>query len=131
MPGGTGGLAGGLRSIFAPVDFNTVGPVRLFFVTQPSGGVAGEPLAPVQVRALNGTGTPVAGVQVTLDAAFPETLTGTTTLVTGPDGLATFADLRISRTGEARLKSEGTVVGRPAILVLGRKTDPFTVTAPD
>jgi hypothetical protein len=131
MPGGTGGLAGGLRSLFQPIDLTTVGQVALTFTAEPVSGIVNQPLSPVQVRALTGRGTPVAGVQVTLEAVFPATLEGTITLVTGPDGFATFTDVRIPQAGQTRLKAEGTVLGRPAIEVFSRKTEPFTVSSPD
>jgi hypothetical protein len=131
MPGGTGGLAGGLRSVFSTLDLATTGDISLAFTVQPVNGVVNQPLAPVQVRATTARGVPVAGVQITLASRFPANLSGTTTLVTGPDGSATFADLRVDRVGETELKAQGTVVGRSAIVVRGKGSNRFTVGPAD
>jgi hypothetical protein len=85
------------------------------------------------VRAATRAGSPVAGVEVTLTVTTnngqPGVLRGTTTLVTGADGLATFDNLFFEgngATGGYRIVAEGIVLGRPGT-VTPATSDRFNV----
>ncbi|HVS88720.1 MAG TPA: kelch repeat-containing protein [Candidatus Acidoferrum sp.] len=75
---------------------------KLAFLVQPSNGTAGQPISPaVQVRAADMTGTPLAGVTVTLQFATnpgSATLSGATG-VTNLSGIAAFPNLSVSAAG--------------------------------
>lgn len=126
-PGGIGGSTGGIHSVF------TAAPVQatLTFIVQPSDSRVNQIIAPpVQVRAVDATtGKTVAGVQITLmqinNNGVTGTLNGTTTRPTDNSGIATFADLSLSKAGGYVLVASGSVVGRDAIVVPTIPSDHF------
>ena len=119
-PGGLGGSTGGIGSEFGPLVVNTA---NLTFVVQPSDVSVNQVITPaVQVQATDATtGTPIPNVSITLSSTnnngTPAELGGTLTQITGPNGIAIFADLTQAKTGGYLLVANGTVGGRPAINV--------------
>jgi len=100
----------------------------LSFVNQPTDTDFGQIIsAPggVSVKAQNGVGALLQGVPVSLSIANPSigTLTGISTVPTGPDGIAKFVFLKITAVGSYALKAT-TSGGVPAI------SAPFDITIP-
>lgn len=126
--GGTGGTAGGF-SRFGVVN---AGAVNLTFVVQPSDASTGTVITPpVEVRATGngGTGLPDVAVSVTtvLNNGTPLELLGTTTVVTGSDGIARFTDLRLTKPGVVILQVSATTPGYPTATMTSQ---PFHITDP-
>jgi len=105
------GVGTGTTTIFTGADLFFGGntkvtvtpPSSLAFVTQPANALPGLAITPpVQVLILDGSGTPVPGVNVTIAIGINPssgTLSGTTTETTDVTGTATFADLSINNLG--------------------------------
>ncbi len=85
------------------ITITTAGIASLAFVTQPSDTLFGQVIAPlVSVRAIAASGSPVAGLSVTVAIGTNPsggTLSGTLTAVTGSTGVAVFPTLNIDKTG--------------------------------
>ena len=97
--------AGGLSPVTSVAfDITPGAATQLAFTSQPANAVAGATLSPaVQVTALDPAGNPVPGFTGSVTVAFGNnpgggTLSGTTT-VTALNGVATFGDLRVDKTG--------------------------------
>ncbi|MBI5169181.1 MAG: VCBS repeat-containing protein [Candidatus Eisenbacteria bacterium] len=74
------------------------------FVTQPSIVAKGAVMSPaVRVKVSDSASAPVAGAHVALSLVGGGTLSGGGTVVTGADGIATFASLIVDSTGTHRL----------------------------
>ena len=109
---GAGGTLAGL-SAFGGVD---AGAVHLDFLTPPRDAKAGQPISPpgVQVRARGDGGTPLPEVSVTITVQGNQgsfTLSGTTTRVTGSDGIATFPNLSLDKPGGYVFLATSTLIG--------------------
>jgi adhesin/invasin len=88
-------------------------PIQIAFQNQPANTPAGSAINPITVRVSDGSGNPSSGVTVTMTAqGGPGALQGTTAATTGPDGLATFSDLRINTTGAYQLKATAASVSQ-------------------
>jgi len=91
-------------------------------VVQPSDTRLGEPISPApEVLAATPAGVAVAGVEVTLavinNSGQPGVIRGTTTVLTGDDGIARFTNLFFEGNGAAggyRLEASGVIPGRAA-----------------
>jgi sugar lactone lactonase YvrE len=85
------------------IQSNLAAGSSLVFVSQPANTNAGQTIVPpVQVSAQNG-GVGIPGVNITLVIANNPsggTLSGTTTVVTGANGIASFPNLSIDRAGD-------------------------------
>ena len=91
--------AGAASVAFALMNLAT-GPGHITFVQQPQNTAAGSTMSAVSVQVADSGGNPVGGVSVTLTAqGAVGSLNGTTTVTTGVNGLAAFADLSINVTG--------------------------------
>ena len=116
---GAGGTLRGFSS-FGGVD---AGAVHLDFLTAPRDAKAGQLISfppGVQVRARGDGGTPLPEVSVTISVQGNQgsfTLSGTTTRVTGNDGIATFPDLSLDKPGGYVLLATSTLTGYAAAQV--------------
>ena len=115
LGGGTGGLLGGLSElgVVDPQKVNlAIARVRDSRTTQ---------LIPAfEVQAAAARGTEMAGIAVTIAVAGNNgswNLTGTTTRLTGSDGIARFDDLRLDKPGGYIFKATSTSEGFPATVV--------------
>lgn len=136
-PGGVGGLAGGLRSIFSSEE---IPAVDMVFLTQPLDATANAPIPTsptggIVVRALVGNlGVPAATVTLSSkdNNGTPAALTcpslpgGMCTAVTNGAGEAAFGHPVQSKTGGYRLVVGGQVTGR-TIPVNGAESNRFNV----
>jgi hypothetical protein len=110
---GAGGTLVGF-SRFGGVD---AGAVHLDFLTPPRDAKAGQPISfppGVRVRARGDGGTPLPEVSVTITVQGNQgsfTLSGTTTRVTGSDGIATFPDLSLDKPGGYVFLATSTLIG--------------------
>ena len=116
---GAGGTLRGFSS-FGGVDARAV---HLDLLTAPRDAKAGQPISfppGVQVRARGDGGTPLPEVSVTISVQGNQgsfTLSGTTTRVTGSDGIATFPDLSLDKPGGYVLLATSTLTGYAAAQV--------------
>ncbi len=79
---------------------------QLRFSTQPQDTPAGTPINTVGVRAEDTFGNPVNGVSIVLTAqGGAGTLMGTTTIITGANGIASFSNLQIRIAGTYELRA--------------------------
>ena len=136
-PGGVGGLAGGLRSIFSSEEIDVV---NVLFLSQPLDVAAGAPIptAPdggIVVRALaGGLGVPAATLTLTSrdNNGQPAVLTcpslpgGVCTAVTNGAGEASFGNPVQTKTGGYRLEINGAIGGRTIVFSPG-VSDRFNV----
>jgi parallel beta-helix repeat protein len=88
------------------------------FTVQPADATSGQTLPSVVVEAVDGGGNPVPGVGITMTlgtkGCSAGTLSGTSTVTTGPTGIATFPDLVIDRGGWG-YTLKASVTDNPAI----------------
>lgn len=140
-PGGLGGSTGGARSEFGPSEIDHV---TLEFQQQPTSTKVNTIIAPaVTVKATafpTGGGTPKTLPNVAIKLAAVNN-NGSTVLLSGTvlqgdgtvlqttdgNGIATYSDLSLSKTGGYRLLATGVVGGRPAIQVLQATSVRFNV----
>ena len=99
------GLAGATSTAF---DVLAGRPARLVFLRQPSNANVGEPVAPaVQVAVQDAQGNRVPGATNAVTLSLPSNHAGAilsgAALVPAADGVATFADLKVSRAGNGYL----------------------------
>ena len=136
-PGGVGGLAGGLRSIFSSEEIEVVNAI---FLTQPLDASAGAPIPTspdggIVVRALTG-GLTVPGATLSLGSSdnngqpaalsCPSLPGGVCTAVTNGAGEASFGHPVQVKTGGYRLVVTGGVTGRTIVVTAG-ESDRFNV----
>jgi len=125
--GGTGGTAGG----FSPFGVVEIGAVNPTFTLQPGDAVVGNVLAPIEFRTAGNGGTGVPGVTVSvrtiLNNGKPLELLGTTTVVTGSDGVARFTDLVVTKPGVVILEATATTPGYPTVVY---RSEPFHIKGP-
>ena len=117
---------GNMASRAFALSVTTPGTPALAFVTQPSNPILGAVITPYpSVRALDATGTPAAGIAVTVQPIGGGTVVGTLTRVTGPSGIAVFDDLRLTTpaAGTALLASAPTFTDATSVT--------FGTTQPD
>jgi hypothetical protein len=116
-----GGFTGATSSSF---DITPVG-VNLSFTTQPGLSTGGKPIMPaVLVFAQDNSGAALPGVNITMALGAnpcPGALGGTTTVATGPNGNAAFANLAVS-TGGAGYTLVASATGATPVT-----SNPFTV----
>ena len=97
--------------------------MHLDLLTAPRDAKAGQPISfppGVQVRARGDDGTPLPEVSVTISVQGNQgsfTISGTTTRVTGNDGIATFPDLSLDKPGGYVLLATSTLTGYAAAQV--------------
>src|SRR5207248_2475363 len=130
--------ASGMGPVSSAAFDVTPGPAtRLGFTVQPTTTVAGQALTPaVRVTALDAVGNPVPGFTDTVTIAFGNnpgggTLRGTTSAVT-VNGVASFADLAVTKTGTSYwLKATAPGLGAATSfdLSINRTGVGYTVTA--
>jgi DNA-binding beta-propeller fold protein YncE len=120
--------AGEMASRDLAIVVTTPGTRSLAFVTQPSDTNIGEIITPaVSVRALDGTGSPVAGVPVTVALLGGATLSGAVTRSTGVTGIAVFDNLAITTAAQAT----GLQLGATATGYAAGTSVAFGITTPD
>jgi Bacterial Ig-like domain (group 1) len=117
----------------SPIAFNLTNTPKqgskLAFIQQPANAAAGQPIAPpvtVQLQDSSGNAVSTAGVPVTIQAnpltQRSSAISGTTTQNTNAAGLATFADLSLSHSGNYQL-----IATAPSIATA--QSSQFTITA--
>ena len=95
----------GVQTVTVLLDLssNPAAGTNLVFVSQPVNTAAGQSIVPaIQVKAQDGSGTGIGGVNVTIDIGNDPsggTLSGTKTVLTGANGVASFPNLSIDRAG--------------------------------
>ena len=113
--GGTGGLLGGLS------ELGVVDPQQVTLAVDRVRDSRTTQLIPAfEVRAAAAKGTEMAGIAVTIAVAGNSgswNLTGTTTRLTGSDGIARFDDLRLDKPGGYIFKATSATVGFPATVI--------------
>jgi Subtilase family/Divergent InlB B-repeat domain len=107
--------------------FNIVpaGASKVVFVQQPTTTTAGQAIAPavtVQLQDSFSNNVSSAGVLINIALTGTGTLSGTTTQLTGANGLATFSDLSINLSGSKNLTASST--GLPSAV-----SSAFTINA--
>jgi len=115
LGGGTGGLLGGLS------DLGVVDPVAVgLAMGRVRDSRTTQAIPAFEVRATAAEGTEMAGIAVTIAVAGNSgswNLTGTTTRLTGSDGIARFDDLRLDKPGGYIFKATSSTVGFPDTVV--------------
>ena len=95
-------------------------PASLTFFVQPGNATGGQTMSSVAVLALDGTVSPVPAASITIaPGTFPcsaATLSGPTTALTDPTGIATFTGLSIDRGGWGYTLT-ASVTGNPVVNV--------------
>jgi hypothetical protein len=127
---GPGGSAGGF-STFSVDELDEEGEVAQGFGSVPEEGILDEPLSPFTVT-VTGNGASIVGVAVTVTAIAqtsgePVKLEGTTTVVTDGAGVALFDDVAVTLPGAILLVANGTVIGRPGIVVPEAVSDKVSI----
>ncbi len=102
-PGATKVFASASQFFSVLANVTVIPPPSLSFLVPPSTTVTGQLIAPApQVKLVDYTGAAIPGASVTLSFGTNPvggTLAGTTTVVTGPTGIATFPDVTIFNAG--------------------------------
>ena len=102
---------------------------------QPSDTSAGETISPaVQVKAVDGGGTPISGLNIMASLIGTGTLSGTLTQATDGSGIATFDDLSIDVAGTGKVlhfaDNGNTVDSNPFEILVGPVAGLAVVTQP-
>ena len=125
LGGGTGGSLGDLTPFAVVYAVN----VNLAFVQVPTGGVVNTPLAPpVKVRAVGAEGVPFVDLTITLTLLLNSTTNATLTnnvALTDDQGIATFSNLAVDKTGVYQLIAEAADL--PGTPVLSAPSTKFVV----
>lgn len=123
--GPVGGSAGGF-SDFAPVDPVAI---NLAYLVQPSNVQAGQVIAPaVRIQSTGNGGTPLPEVAFVLSLVRISgngNLSGSLRKLTGPTGIETFNNLRVSQPGTYALLVTASAVGFGTVTL---QSNQFTVT---
>jgi hypothetical protein len=114
--GGTGGSLGDLSPFAVVYAVN----VNLEFVQVPAGGVVNTPLTPpVKVSAVGAEGVPFVDLTITLELLLNSTTNANLTnnvALTDENGVATFTDLQVDKTGVYQLIAEAAdLPGTPVV----------------